>query len=118
MLMLENPCFFNTELKILINNFFFSVSCTYFFIKLRSNNYFVCTWINEETYLFFTRSFGGAHYLMYKKSNPFAKIFVVNYEFFLNKSVRKSPIKRKIDMLYQMNNTYRITVFRYLSLRL
>ena len=35
---------------------------------------------------------------------------------FLNNSVNVYPVKLKIAMLYRMNNTFRNTVFRYLSM--
>ena len=38
---------------------------------------------------------------MYKKSNLFAYIFVVNCQFFPNNSVSLCPLKLKIDMLHQ-----------------
>ena len=55
-------------------------------------------------------SFSSEHPLMYKKSNLFVYIFVVNYQFFPNNSVMY-PIKLKIDMLYHMINTFRNSVF-------
>ena len=51
---------------------------------------------------------------MYKKSNSFVYIFVV-LSVFPNNFVRVCLIKLKIGMLYYMNNTFRNTVFRYLS---
>ena len=49
--------------------------------------------------------------LMYKKSNSFVYIFVVNYQFSPNNSVRVRPTNLKIDMLYHINYTFRSTVF-------
>ena len=49
--------------------------------------------------------------MMYKKSNLFVYIFVVNCRFCPNNSITVCRIKLKIDMLYHMKNTFWNTVF-------
>ena len=49
--------------------------------------------------------------LMYKKSNSFVYIFVVNCQFFPNNTVTVCPIKLKIDMLHHLSDALRNTVF-------
>ena len=48
---------------------------------------------------------------MYKNSNSFVYILVINFLFFPNNSIRMCPIKLKIDMLHHMTKTFRNTVF-------
>ena len=51
---------------------------------------------------------------MYKKSNSFVYIFVLNCQFFPSNYVRLcvKELRQGIDMLYHMNSTFQTTVFQ------